>query len=691
MEKDTANIFVMWCLTTYWMSKTNPRYNNNVSPDSKVFCAIGAHITLEQTKTFSISENSQMCDACRPCKNIGFWGCLERKFSHHNQRAIQSYNTLTKWEIIRITPKPASTFKSSKYTSGIKLSTRADLYAPTQENTKHTHEIKREETLAQLWLKIGSNFSLLTREKSSSFVLNFVVWTPFARNGRVCWWFVEDGPRSTFRPDGSRFCGFHGQGPRSGHQRQPDRQLPTQWQEGGVNQARSVVLPLDMALSDPDSAMSATRQKVTSLEAALNVLVGHSGPKVDVLKAALQKAKEAARERPLTEQLAFTESFIERSRKRIEVLETKKAEEVALLEQVSQWQNRLRQEILAQASEPPVVGSGPESCSEVVALRARVAELEACASRPPRNLEDAAQNIRAKAAKRRLGTCSEDVVPSTDQQLSEWLDGMNCELRDALDVGDMESVIMLSGLISRGAAKMASLVFPSTWCREEGDIVGYARLPCGEASHPGADSHGGPRSTTGLGAAVSVERLGCCRTQPFGMGRRMVSFWCGQTTGGMWHPGLATQYGTCILEGSQPSVKTQRILFIQGHAGWVWCLVVSRSLSWMSAHRTHPWRFPNSIWHSRTQSVWSQSPRMGSLMILQRKTMSCQRVDWKSSATKNRRWRSHSGCQEQWQKGEVLSLWMEWIWLRSSMRGHASWRQSPVSWRVRTGSLWEQL
>ena len=54
------------------------------------------------------------------------------------------------------------------------------------------------------------------------------------------------------------------------------------------------------------------------------------------------------------------------------------------------------------------------------------------------------------------------MVPSTDQQLSEWLDGMNCELRDAFDVGDMESAITLSGLISRGAAKKASLVPPST-------------------------------------------------------------------------------------------------------------------------------------------------------------------------------------------------------------------------------------
>ena len=76
-------------------------------------------------------------------------------------------------------------------------------------------------------------------------------------------------------------------------------------------------------------------------------MVGHPGPKVDVLKAAFQKAKEAARERLLTEQLAFTKSFIERSRKRIEVLETKKAEEVALLEQAMQRQNRLREEMLA--------------------------------------------------------------------------------------------------------------------------------------------------------------------------------------------------------------------------------------------------------------------------------------------------------------------------------------------------------
>ena len=160
--------------------------------------------------------------------------------------------------------------------------------------------------------------------------------------------------------------------------------------------------------SEPDSAMSAARQKVTSLEAALNVLVGHSGSQVHVLKAALQKAKE----RPLTEQLAFTESFIERSRKRIEVLETKKAEEVALLEQAMQ-----------------------------------------------------------------------------QQQLSEWLDGMNCELRDALDAGDMESAKTLSGLISRGAAKI------HFHCRQHGAVrrVTLWGMRGGrEATLVLAVSHGGP-------------------------------------------------------------------------------------------------------------------------------------------------------------------------------------------------------
>ena len=169
--------------------------------------------------------------------------------------------------------------------------------------------------------------------------------------------------------------------------------------------------------SEPDSAMSAARQKVTSLEAALNVLVGHSGSQVHVLKAALQKAKE----RTLTEQLAFTESFIERSRKRIEVLETKKGRRGRSLGASDATADRLRRDFGPGFRTP--VGSGSGIVVRSGALRAMVAELEARASRPPRNSEDAARTFRAKAAKRRLGTCSEDVVPSTDPQLSNGWKG----------------------------------------------------------------------------------------------------------------------------------------------------------------------------------------------------------------------------------------------------------------------------
>ena len=156
------------------------------------------------------------------------------------------------------------------------------------------------------------------------------------------------------------------------------------------------------------------------------------------------------------------------------------------------------------------MGSGP---SEVVALRARVAELEACARRPLQNSEDAAQNIRAKVAKRRLGTCSEDVVPSTDQQLSEWLDGMNCEFLDALDVGDMESASHNVEWSDFERSREKGEFGSPFHCRQHGAVrrvtlwgmrgVRVGRLPTPVL----VVSHGGPRSITGLGVAVPVERL----------------------------------------------------------------------------------------------------------------------------------------------------------------------------------------
>ena len=80
-----------------------------------------------------------------------------------------------------------------------------------------------------------------------------------------------------------------------------------------------------------------------------------------------------------------------------------------------------------------------EPKTEVQQLRARVAQLEEIWGRHVRGSEEAAEHIRTKAAKRRVGGCAEDVLPSTEQDLACGLDDRQTELWDALDMADMES------------------------------------------------------------------------------------------------------------------------------------------------------------------------------------------------------------------------------------------------------------
>ena len=104
--------------------------------------------------------------------------------------------------------------------------------------------------------------------------------------------------------------------------------------------------------------------------------------------------------------------------------------------------------------------SGEEPKTEVQQLRARVAQLEEIRGRHVRGSEEVAEHIRTKAAKRRVGGCAEDVLPSTEQDLACWLDERQTELRDALDMADLESASVITSLITRGLAKMASFVPP---------------------------------------------------------------------------------------------------------------------------------------------------------------------------------------------------------------------------------------
>ena len=50
--------------------------------------------------------------------------------------------------------------------------------------------------------------------------------------------------------------------------------------------------------------------------------------------------------------------------------------------------------------------------------------------------------------------CDDDTIPNDAQDFDEWIGTKMLELRDANDVGDLESVIHLTSLISQGASRM---------------------------------------------------------------------------------------------------------------------------------------------------------------------------------------------------------------------------------------------
>ena len=87
-----------------------------------------------------------------------------------------------------------------------------------------------------------------------------------------------------------------------------------------------------------------------------------------------------------------------------------------------------------------------------------------------------------------------DVLPSTGQEFLSWLDDKQLELRDAMDMSDVESASAITGLITRGLAKMASFIPPPIHTVEHGGMkrviarYGLRGTRVGEASHPGPSS-----------------------------------------------------------------------------------------------------------------------------------------------------------------------------------------------------------
>ena len=211
----------------------------------------------------------------------------------------------------------------------------------------------------------------------------------------------------------------------------------------------------------PDAVRQAARERAVKLQQALQVLGDTSGPEVEGLRSALEKAKKLSSEPTAEVQITECQNFIARAEKRVADLDVLRAQEVAALEEGRARLQRLQEMAVAQ----PVPTEAPvqESNAEVLFLRAKVAKLEAeRIPHPVRGSVDAAESLRRRLTKRKTGNCPEDNIPTDAQDLHSWLESRQLELRDALDVHDMESVNLLTGLISRGASVLHSLNQPST-------------------------------------------------------------------------------------------------------------------------------------------------------------------------------------------------------------------------------------
>ena len=180
---------------------------------------------------------------------------------------------------------------------------------------------------------------------------------------------------------------------------------------------------------------------------------------------ALAKAKEVAWERPLEVQIKECREFISRAEHRVAKLEADLVAETTMLKEGRARLSRLEQTM---APPPPPPSRVAELEQQINALVQERDAFRAAATptrkrgpvtpRPPQSSQEAFDVLKSRVSKRRAGRLvEEDAVPEDVQGLTEWLSDRQCDLRDAVEFGDLPSVGHLSQLIAEGAGKLQEL------------------------------------------------------------------------------------------------------------------------------------------------------------------------------------------------------------------------------------------
>ena len=183
------------------------------------------------------------------------------------------------------------------------------------------------------------------------------------------------------------------------------------------------------ARSPPEVALSAARQRVAQLEAALTAL-GDTGPEVTMLQTALKRAKQAAQEPPLDVQVSLCEQFVTRAQRRLTAHDEERTRLVSELEEGQSRLARLREAATAKEVPVPPCVIQPECGGHIAHLGEMV-----------RTLQD-----ELKAT--RTASCGVLPLPDSLGDLSTLIEVKTRELTHALSQHDGEKVAKLSSVLA---------------------------------------------------------------------------------------------------------------------------------------------------------------------------------------------------------------------------------------------------
>ena len=201
---------------------------------------------------------------------------------------------------------------------------------------------------------------------------------------------------------------------------------------------------------DPESRVTAARERVSKLEAASTALHGVEGPEVEASRVALKRAKEVKRQ-PVDVQIKECEGFLSRARAHLAELDAKRAVVSSNIHEAEQWLAALKQ--AQQFTPPPPV----DADEELRQLRATVAQMKG-------QLQGAKPALEEGQAPKRV--CRrEDFVPMCVEELQEWIAGRQVDLNEAMSVGRPDEVARISNIMCQAAQQwqqeVAAGILPS--------------------------------------------------------------------------------------------------------------------------------------------------------------------------------------------------------------------------------------